>query len=43
MVEAAWMAVEHLAHWGQKFDALAARTSRQKAIVAIARKVLVVV
>jgi transposase len=43
MVEASWMAVEHSAYWHQKFDALATRIGRQKAIAAIARKLLVVV
>ena len=43
LVEAAWMAVEHSEHWRTTFERLAIRTGRQKAIVAIARKLLVVV
>jgi len=43
LVEAAWKAVETDDHWGDKFDRLAARTGKRKAIVAIARKLLVVV
>jgi len=43
LVEAAWMAVEHSEHWRTTFERLATRTGRQKAIVAIARKLLVVV
>ncbi len=43
MAEAAWIAVEHSAHWQQTFDTLAVRIGRQKAIVAVARKLLVVV
>ncbi len=37
------MAVEHSEHWRTTFERLATRTGRQKAIVAIARKLLVVV
>jgi transposase len=43
MVEAAWAAVEHSSHWRPVFERLANRIGRQKAIVAIARKLLVVV
>jgi transposase len=43
MVEAAWTAVRHHPHWKAQFEALAVRTGKQKAIVAIARKLLVVV
>ncbi len=43
MVEAAWAAVEHSTYWRPVFERLANRIGRQKAIVAIARKLLVVV
>jgi len=43
MVEAAWKAVETNDHWQAQFDRLAVRIGRRKAIVAIARKLLVVV
>jgi len=43
MVEAAWKAVETNAHWKAQFERLAGRIGRRKAIVAIARKLLVVV
>lgn len=43
MVEAAWAAVEHSTYWRPVFDRLAHRLGRQKAIVAIARKLLVAV
>jgi transposase len=43
LVEAAWMAVQTHPHWREQFERLAARLGRQKAIVAIARKLLVVV
>jgi transposase len=43
MVEAAWVAVEHHPHWKAQFERLAARIGKQKAIVAIARKLLVVI
>jgi len=43
MVEAAWVAVEHHPHWKTQFERLAARVGKQKAIVAIARKLLVAV
>ncbi len=43
MVEAAWVAVEHFAHWKAQFERLESRIGRGKAIVAIARKLLVIV
>ncbi len=43
LVEAAWAAVEHSTYWRPVFERLAKRIGRQKAIVAIARKLLVVV
>ncbi len=43
MVEAAWAAFEHSTYWRPVFERLANRIGRQKAIVAIARKLLVVV
>ena len=43
LVEAAWVAVEHHPHWKAQFERLAARTGKQKAIVAIARKLLVTI
>jgi transposase len=43
MVEAAWVAVEHHPHWKGQFERLTKRIGKQKAIVAIARKVLVAV
>jgi len=43
MTEAAWVAVEHHPHWKEVFARLSARLGAQKAIVAIARKLLVVV
>ena len=43
LVEAAWVAVEHHPHWNAQFERLAARLGKQKAIVAIARKLLVVI
>jgi transposase len=43
MVEAAWSAVRHYDHWRRQYQALASRIGSQKAIVAIARKLLVVV
>jgi hypothetical protein len=42
LVEAAWAAVRHAPHWRRQFDHLAARIGDAKAIVAIARKLLVV-
>jgi transposase len=43
LVEAAWMAVEHHSHWKAQFERLAHRIGKQKAIVAIARKLLVAI
>lgn len=43
LVEAAWIAVRYDAHWREQFERLTARIGRQKAIVAIARKLLVVI
>jgi hypothetical protein len=43
MVEAAWVAVGGHPYWKELFDRLAVRVGRPKAIVAIARKLLVVV
>jgi hypothetical protein len=43
MVEAAWVAVEHHPHWKGEFERLCARIGKPKAIVAIARKLLVAV
>lgn len=43
MVEAAWVAVIHNAHWKTRFDRLCKRLSKEQAIVAIARQMLVVV
>ncbi len=43
MVEAAWVAVLHNAHWKNRFDHLCRHLSKEKAIVAIARQMLVVV
>lgn len=43
MVEAAWVAVASHPHWKAEFERLAARIGTQKAIVAVARKLLVVV
>jgi transposase len=43
MVEAAWVAVEHHPHWKAQFERLTRRIGKQKAIVAIAHKLLVVV
>ena len=42
LVEAAWIAVEHHPLWKVRFERLAARTGKKKAIIAIARKLLVV-
>lgn len=42
LVEAAWIAVEHHPLWKARFERLAARTGKKKAIIAIARKLLVV-
>ncbi len=43
MVEAAWTAVRDDPFWNEKVEALKARIGKNKAIVAIARKLLVVV
>jgi transposase len=43
MVEAAWVAVEHHPYWKAQFERLSRRIGKQKAIVAIARKLLVAV
>lgn len=43
MIEAAWVAVRTHAHWQAQFERLAARIGKPKAIVAIARKLTVVV
>ena len=43
MVEAAWVAVLHNAYWKARFEHLGRRLSKEKAIVAIARQMLVVV
>ena len=43
LVEAAWVAVDTHAFWRERFEKLTARIGKQKAIVALARKLLVVV
>jgi len=43
MVEAAWVAVEGHAYWKELFERLAVRVGKPKAIVALARKMLLVV
>lgn len=43
LVEAAWSAVRFDPHWQELFERLAHRIGKQKAIVAIARKLLVVI
>lgn len=43
LVEAAWVAVQFDTAWRAQFDRLAQRIGRRKAIVAIARKLLVVI
>jgi transposase len=43
LVEAAWSAVEHHPHWHEEFERLVPSLGKGKAIVAIARKLLVVV
>jgi transposase len=43
LVEAAWVAVIHNAHWKTRFEHLCHHLSKEKAIVAIARQILVVV
>jgi len=41
--EAAWTAVRYDQHWQQQFEQLTYRLGREKAIVAIARKLLVII
>jgi transposase len=41
LVEAAWMAVEHHPYWKEQFERLSTRIGKRRAIVAIARKLLV--
>lgn len=43
LVEAAWVAVDTSPHWQREFERLCQRLPKNKAIVAIARKLLVVV
>ena len=43
LVEAAWITIRYDRHWQQQFERLADRIGRHKAIVAIARKLLVVI
>jgi transposase len=43
LVEVAWAAVEHYAYWKALFGRLTTRMARSKAIVAVARKLLVTV
>jgi transposase len=43
LVEAAWIAIEHHPHWKALFERLSERLGKQKAIVAIARKLLVAI
>ncbi len=43
LVEAAWVAIRFNLHWKEQFDRLAVRIGRHKAIIAIARKLLVVI
>jgi transposase len=43
LIEAAWTAVRYDQHWHEQFERLAYRIGEQKAIVAIARKLLVVI
>ncbi|MBE7470380.1 MAG: IS110 family transposase [Anaerolineales bacterium] len=43
LVEAAWVAVRYDQHWQEQFERLADRIGRQKAIVAIARKLLIII
>jgi hypothetical protein len=43
MIEAAWVAVRGHAYWKELFERLASRVGKPKAIVAIARKLLLVV
>jgi transposase len=43
LIEAAWIAIRYDRHWQEQFNRLAARIGQNKAIVAIARKLLVVI
>jgi hypothetical protein len=43
LIEAAWTAVRYDQHWQEQFERLAYRIGREKAIVAIARKLLVII
>jgi transposase len=43
LVEAAWIAIRYNQPWREQFEALAFRIGREKAIVAIARKLLVII
>jgi transposase len=43
LVEASWSAVRFDPHWQEQFERLAHRIGKQKAVVAIARKLLVVI
>lgn len=43
LIEAAWTAVRYDPYWHERFEALAYHIGREKAIVAIARKLLVVI
>lgn len=43
LIESAWAAVRRSSHWRQQFERLAGRIGEAKAIVAIARKLLVVI
>jgi transposase len=43
LIEAAWTAVRYNQHWQEQFEHLAYRIGREKAIVAIARKLLVII
>jgi transposase len=43
LVEAAWIAIEHHPHWKNEFERFSRRMDKNKAIVAIARKLLVAV
>jgi transposase len=43
LIEAAWVAVRHSHHWGEQFRILAGRRGEEKAIVAMARKLLVTI
>ena len=43
LVEAAWVAVAHHPHWKAVFERLCTRMKKRKAIVAVARKLLIVI